>query len=331
VKSHLPAIKPTGYRLRQVNVGLWFSKPALPLRFSSGEILIGKPATRRVFWSRLVCSSGLLIDMVTPLNLSLQVGDIMLVENGPDDEGKRDPEIELARVESKHLADFGLQLIKYAKPLQFGNQSIQWAVLEAIWNTRGDLVVRGRSSFQEKAQAAKRLFEEEAKCLAEDPLLESYEPTRREQVAETGKWQALKDIHPKTLRAIDKASLASDQDECEKYSRTAADEFGKEFYALRKQIVWPAKQNVTPAVAPLDKVPAAQRKSIGRRKPRPNLPDRYMATYWILRGVADMSAAQLADHLNKNFNTSFTASQIRTRRKRLQLFVDWEGDPQNKA
>ena len=130
---------------------------------------------------------------------------------------------------------------------------------------------------------------------------------------------------------FNEASLASDQDECEKHLRAAADEFGKEFYALRKQIDWPAKQNVTPAVGPLDKVPAAQRKSIGRRKPRPNLPDRYMATYWILRGVADMSAAQLADHLNRHFNTSFTASQIRTRRKRLQLFVDWEGDPHHKA
>ena len=256
----------------------------------------------------------------------------MLVEIRPNSaEGEPDPEIELARVESKHIADFGLQLIKYAKPLQFGNQSIRWAVLEAVWNTSGDLVVRSRSSFQEKAQAAKRFFDEEARCLAEDPLLETYEPTRREQVAETGKWQALKDIHPKTVRAIDKASLASDQDEREGHLRAAADEFGREFYALRKQIVWPTKQNVTPAIGPLDRVPAAQRKSIGRRKPRPNLPNRYMATGWIPRGAADMSAAKLANYLNKHFRTSFTASQIRTIRKRLQLFVDWEGDPQHKA
>ena len=289
------------------------------------------PVTRRAFWSRLVCSSGLLIDMVTPLSISLQVGDILLMEIGTNEGEKRDPEIELARVESKHIADFGLQLIKYAKPLHFGNQTIRWAVLEAIWNTRGDLVVRGRSSFQEKGQAAKRLFEEEARCLAQDPLLESYEPTRREQVAETGKWQALKDIHPKTVRAIDKASSASDPNERVRHLRKAADEFGKEFYALRKQIVWPVKQSATAALAPLDRVTATERKSIGRRKPRPDLPNRYMATWWIQRGLADMSAAQLADHLNRHFKTSFTASQIRTRRKRLQLFVDWEGDPQNKA
>jgi hypothetical protein len=216
--------------------------------------------------------------MVTPLSISLQVGDILLMEIGTNEGEKRDPEIELARVESKHIADFGLQLIKYAKPLHFGNQTIRWAVLEAIWNTRGDLVVRGRSSFQEKGQAAKRLFEEEARCLAQDPLLESYEPTRREQVAETGKWQALKDIHPKTVRAIDKASSASDPNERVRHLRKAADEFGKEFYALRKQIVWPVKQSATAALAPLDRVTATERKSIGRRKPRPDLPNRYMAT-----------------------------------------------------
>lgn len=329
MKSPLPAIKPT--RLRQVNLGLWFTKPSLPLRFGSDEILIGKPATRRVFWIRLVCSSGRLIDVVTSLSYSIRVGDIMLFENGPDDEGKRDPEIDLARVESKHIADFGLQLIKYAPPFQFGNQTMRWAVLEAIWNTRGALVVRGRNVFLEQGRSAKRFFEEEAKVLPEDPLLESHEPKERERVSERGKWQALKDVHPKTVRAIEKAESASEQDECERHLRTAADEFGKEFYTMRKQIIWPVKKSATAALAPLDKVTAAKRKSIGRRKPHPDLPNRYMATCWVLRGLADMSATKLAEHLNKHFNTSFTASQIRTRRKRLQLFVDWEGDPRNKA
>ncbi len=331
--SHLPKIKQTGYRFRRVNIGLWFTKPTLPLRFGSDEILIGKPETRRVFWSRLVCSSGLLLDIVTPLSYSLPVGEIILVEITPDEGGKRDPEIELARVESRKIADFGNQLIKYKPPLQVGEQTIRWAVLEAIWNTRGELVVRGRSSFRENGQAAKRCFDEEVKHLRDDPLLECYEPTPEEKVAETGKWLALKDIHPKTVDAIEKAA-AADRDhrkqERRTHLRTAADEFGKEFYALRKQIVWPAKENTTPAISPLDKVSASERKSIGRRKPRPNLPNRYMATCWVLKGVSAMTAAQLAKHLNEHFGTKFTAAQIRTKRKRLELFVPWVGDPQRR-
>lgn len=65
VGSHLPEVKQTGYRLRRVNIGLWFSRPTLPLQFSSNEMLVGKPSTRRVFWNRLICSSGLLVDIVT--------------------------------------------------------------------------------------------------------------------------------------------------------------------------------------------------------------------------------------------------------------------------
>ena len=331
MKSPLPAIKPIGCRIRPVSLASWFAKPALPLQLGANETPVGKPVTRRVSWSRLICSSGLLIDIVTPLSFSSQVGDIMLIEIRPQDGARHDPEIELARVESVQSADFGLQLIRYARPLQFGDQIFRWAVLEAIWDNRGDLVVVGRSGPHEKGQSAKRFFQEEGKCLAEEPLLESYEPTKREQVSETGKWQALKDVHPKTVHAVEKASSASTQAELQRHLRTAADEFGKEFYAMRKQIIWPVKQSATAALAPLDKVTAAERKSIGRRKPHPDLPNRYMATCWIPKGIADMSAAELAGHLNKHFNTSFTASQIRTRRKRLQLFVDWEGDPQNKA
>ena len=259
----------------------------------------------------------------------------MLVEIGCDNSGQHDPEIELARVESTDIADFGLQLIKLDPPTQVNNQTFRWAILEAIWNRRGDMVVRGRSAVQQRGRAAKRVFEELARRisgdLAGDLLLERCEPTRRQEVAETGKWQALKDVHPKTVGAIERASLASEPKERKRHLHTAADEFGKEFYALRKQNVWPKKQNVTAAIAPLDKVPAAQRKSLGRRKPSPNLPNRYMATCWILKGLADMSAAQLADHLNRHFNTSFTASQVRTKRKRLQLFVDWEDGPRRKA
>jgi hypothetical protein len=333
VESPLPAIKLTGYRLKQVHFGLWLAKPSLPLRFGSDEKPVGKPATRRVFWSTLICSSGLLVDVVTPLSFRLHVGEIILTEITPDEGEKRDPEIELARAEPRRIADFGVQLIKYRTPFRVGKHTIRWAVLEGIWNTRGELVVRGRSSFRESGQAARRYFEEEAKRLADDQLMESYEPTSREKDAETGKWLALKDIHPKTVDAIERALSAPSQQEREKHLHTAADEFGKEFYALRKQIVWPAKQNVTPAIWPLDKVSAAERKSIGRRKPRPNAAARYMATCWVPQGVADMTAAQLTKHLNEHFRPAkpFTVTQVRKMRYRLQLFCDWESDLANRT
>ena len=84
-----------------------------------------------------------LMDVVTPLSLPLQVGDIMLVEVGSDQAAERDPEIELTRVESAEIADFGVQLIKYNPAIQIGHQTIRWAVLEAIWNIRGDLGRQG--------------------------------------------------------------------------------------------------------------------------------------------------------------------------------------------
>lgn len=328
LKSPLPPIKPIGYRFRPVNLGHWFMKSSSPPGLTANERPIGKPVTRHVLWTRLLCSSGLIVDIVTPPSFSPRLGEILLLENRPD---AHDPEIELARVESTYVAEFGVQLIKYDRPVQHGDQTFRWAVLEGIWSKHGQPLVLGRCARQEDATSAKRTFEEQARFIFKDTMLGAHEPSSREQVAETGKWQALKDVHPKTVRAMDRASAASAQDECEKHMREAADEFGKEFYSLRKQIIWADKRNTTAAVPPLDKVPAGQRKSIGRRKPSPNLPNRYIATCWVLRGLADMSAAELARHVNEHFNTSFTASQIRTIRKRLQLWVDWEGEPPMKS
>ncbi len=323
VNFQVPDIRMEGYRLRQVNLSLWFTKPVLSLQLSPNEMRVGKRATLRAFWSRLICSSGLLVDVVTPLSFPLYVGEILLVESTPDLGLMRDPEIELARVESCEVAHFGLQLIKYRSPLRFEEMGIKWAVLEGIWNSRGQLVVRGKSPFFVERTAAKRHFEIATKRLANENLLKSYAVNKVEKVAENGKWLALKDIHPKTINAIEQSNMVSGAEEKRaEHLRTAAKEFGKDFYSLRKQIVWPAKQNVTPTIWPLDKVTAAARKSIGRRKLRPNLADRYMATCWISKNLAAMTAAQLAKHLNNHFGTSFTASQIRTRRKRLELFVD---------
>lgn len=328
VNFQVPDIKMKGYRLRQVNLSLWATKPALPLQFSPNEIRVGKRSTRRAFWNRLISSSGLLVDVVTPLSFPLYVGEILLVESTSQFEQAGDPDIELARVESSEVVHFGLQLIRYRSALQFESTTIKWAVLEGIWNIRGQLVVRGRSPFFARSESAKRHFEDAAKHYTDKELLETFEPNAVEKVAEKGKWLALKDIHPKTVNAIEQSNMVSgDEKKRAEHLRKAAEEFGKDFYSLRKQNVWPAKQNVTPTIWPLDKVSAAARKSIGRRKLRPNPADRYMATCWISKKLAAMTAAQLAKHLNEHFSTSFTASQIRTRRKRLELFVDQNSYP----
>ena len=253
----------------------------------------------------------------------------------PSDEGEdRDSEIGLARVEFAEVADYGFQLIKYKKPLQIGEQAIKWSIYECIWNMRGELVVLGHASARKNEMAAKKFIEAEAKHLASDPLIESYEPSSAQKVAEAGKWLALKDVHPKTVAALGLANSASGEKEQLQRAKllgTAAGEFGKEFYSLRKKIVWPVKENKTVAVWPLDTVSAAERKSIGRRKPRPNYVNRYMATGWVPNNLADLTAAELADHINKKFHTNFTPQQIGTRRKRLELFVPWEGSHKHKS
>jgi hypothetical protein len=328
-KSPLPPITLTGYRFRVVNFSLWAIAPKLPLQLGSGIRFIGKPETRPVSWSRLITSSGYLVDVVTPLDLALERGTILLSESTPQSENDpRDPEIDLARVESSAPAYFGIQLVMYDEPLEVDGKRIRWTVMEAIWRSSMKLVTRGVEQPYEHEMQARRCFKEETNFLKTEPLVFSYTCglTSREATADTGKWLALQDVHPKTVKAIEKAASAVTDQQAAPNLQRAAHEFGIEFYALRKQIAWPAKGNVTKAIYPMNKGSAADRKSLGRRRPNRNPAQRFMATCWIAKGLADMPAVQLTKLLNDRFHPPkpFTVAQVRKMRQRLQLFVDWD-------
>jgi hypothetical protein len=328
LKSPLPPITLTSYRFKVVNISLWATAPKLPLQIGSGIRFIGKPETRPVSWSRLITSSGYLVDVVTPLDLALGRGTILLTESGPQSESdKRDPEIDLARVESSDLAHFGIQLVTYDEPSEVDGKRIRWTVMEAVWNRSMKLVARGVEQPYEDEKKARRCFKEEVHFLKTEPLVFTFTPTSREITADTGKWLALQDVHPKTVKAIDKAASAVTDQQAAPHLQRAAYEFGIEFYALRKQIAWPAKGNVTKAIYPMNKGFAADRKSLGRRKPSRNAVQRFMAACWIAKGLADMPAVKLTKLLNDRFHPSLplTVAQVRKMRQRLQLFVDWDG------
>ncbi len=289
---------------------------------------VSKPKTRAVWWSRLITSSGVLFDVVTPLDYPLPEKNVLLVENRPwNEKWERDPEIELARVESSVPANYGFQLVNHAGAIQAGRNKIGWSYMEAIWSTRMELRVVARIPVIGDERRAKNFFEQEIKYLKADSLLVKFTPNRRERTAETGKWRAIRDIHPKTVKALDQAYETKDENKQRAYLNQADHEFGIEFYALRKRNVWPKRKNVTNAIYPMNRGSAADRKSLGRRKPREKPVHRYLATCWIPKGLADMTAVQLANHLTAHFGRRFSPAQVRGMRKRLQLFVDWEGDP----
>jgi hypothetical protein len=328
LKSPLPPITLTGYKFKVVNLSLWAAAPKLPLQLGSGIRFIGKPETRPVSWSRLITSSGYLVDVVTPLDLALGLGTILLAEGATQSKSdQRDPEIDLARVESSALAHFGIQLVTYEEPFEVDGKRIRWTVMEAVWCRRMKLVARGVEQPHEDEIQARRCFKEEAHFLKTEPLVFTFTPTSREITADTGKWLALQDVHPKTVKAIDMAASAVNDQQAAPNLQRAAHEFGIEFYALRKQIAWPAKENVTKAIYPMNNGSAADRKSLGRRKPSKNVVQRFMATCWIAKGLADMPAAKLTKLLNDRFHTPMplTVAQVRKMRQRLQLFVDWDG------
>lgn len=309
-----PVRKPPLVSYDVFDIGVWLQNPEPPDQLLAQTVAVGKSLLRPARLATLVTSGALRLRVITPPDEPLGLGQLLITEStevGP----------ELARVEREEPIYYGEQIREVKPEFEKDFTPYRWLYCSGIWSTRKvclRLNGAGRLGVSTKRDALARLAKYR-EAFFKTPLRAEQTLSPHDGQAQQAKWLSLKDWHSAAVRELEVAWQAeTDQSEKLKHLEVAAKQFAVDFDSYWR---W--------ALPPVTDFGGDQRRSAQRRKFTTNDAGRYLAMRWCKDKLHRLTAEQLAQRLNADLGTNLTTEAVRVIRKRLELWVDWEGCPDN--
>jgi len=252
---------------------------------------------------QLLTSSGIELESVMGATCSAPQSPVWLVEWHDG--------IEAALWLNSSDEQYVNQLVRFARPRRFQGQLFSWCLRDGVIGQEGNLAAVYREApwaCRSEEEAVLR-FERATAGLEVDSLIDYDKLDTRDQDVFNAKWQAMQDVHRKSLKLLQGTDWAS-LSESEHISRCKQ---------IQMEFALELKAYARIELPPLRNLPPQQRKSLSRRKPRVRLERREIAAHWRTKSYDQMRPPEIARKVTEVTGVPISADNVKTIRKRHGL------------